>query len=277
MPMSVEVLGPVHVSALKGLLARDVIHNMYLLGVVDEFGVVCRPDREAFHFYGHFNGSDLTAAVFVGGYGGLVIPSASALSDITDIAQFLVGKIQVQSALGEKNLVDGLLHRLGAHPKFSKIQRLFSVSADDLGPFTNPRLRRARDADVPRLIDMSASAQTELVQRNPLDEDAEGFALRIRQRVNGGRTYVLEEDGDLVLKLDLGSRSTFGAEIEGLYTIPRERNKGHATLCMGQISRFLLSSLPRLTVRVDDTSSHFTSIVRKVGFLPGRLQRLVWM
>ena len=75
----------------------------------------------------------------------------------------------------------------------------------------------------------------------------------------------------------MGSRSQFGAELEGIYTAPEHRNRGHATLCLGQISRFLMSSLPRLTVRVDEETPHFASIAKKVGYLQGRTQKFVWV
>jgi uncharacterized protein len=257
--------------------SKDAAHNMYLLGIIDEFGIVCHPDREPFQFYGHFKNEMLTAVVFVGGKGGLVVPSAGALTDIVDIAKELTNKIQIQSSLGEKSLVDVLLQHVGGQPKYSKLQKIFSVTADDLGPFTNPMLRLATESDVTQLFSMAAEAQIELVQRDPRTEDNEGFMRRVHQRVKTKRTYVLEENGTLVFKLDVGGRSTSGAELEGLYTVPGERNKGHATLCLGQISRFLLSSLPRLTVRVDESASHFAGIARKVGYSPGRVQRLVWM
>ena len=76
--------------------------------------------------------------------------------------------------------------------------------------------------------------------------------------------------------MDIGSRSQHGAELEGLYTVPDERRKGHATLCLGQICRHLLSSLPRLTLRVDekDESTGRGSRARWASW-PGRVQRLV--
>jgi predicted GNAT family acetyltransferase len=89
------------------------------------------------------------------------------------------------------------------------------------------------------------------------------------------RTYLYEEGGRLVFKLDVGSRSQYGAELEALYTIPDERRKGLATLCLGQMSRHLLSSLPKLTIRVDDDNPQLATVARKVGYLAGRAQRLV--
>jgi RimJ/RimL family protein N-acetyltransferase len=276
MAVTVEPLGAPHVAALKALLTKDTVHNLYLLGLVEEFGVVCGPNRAPFAFHGRFADGELTAALFVGGSGGLVVPSASPAAYISDIARALAGKVTMKSCLGEKALVDVLCRDFAVTPKVSRQQKLYHVSADDLGPFTNPLLRLATEKDLEQLVPMAADCVKELLERDPLAEDPEGFPARVRQRVRAGRTYVLEEAGKLVFKLDVGSRSQFGAELEGLYTVPSARGRGHALHCLGQISRFLLSSLPRLTVRVDDANPAFAHIARKVGYLAGRPQRLVW-
>ncbi len=276
MPAVVEPLGPAHVAALRALLTRDIPHNMYLLGLMEEFGVVAGSQR-SFTFWGRFADGELTAACFVGGDGGLVVPSASSALHVGDIAKKLADTVRLRSTLGEQPAVDALVKHLGATPTFTRPQKLFMVSPNDLGPFTNPLLRLATESDLGQLIPMAAACVKELMHRDPLEEDPAGFEIRVRQRVRSHRTYVLEEQGRLVFKLDVGSRSQFGAELENLYTVPAQRRRGHATLCLGQISRFLMSSLPRLTVRIDEASPRFAEIARKVGYLQGRAQKLLWV
>ncbi|MCA2981543.1 MAG: DUF4081 domain-containing protein [Myxococcaceae bacterium] len=277
MPHTIELLGPKHLEALKQHLGKDPTNNLYLLGIVEEFGVVCDPARSSFAFHGRFSPEgQLTAVLFVGGAGGLVIPSAAPAAAMTDLAKALAPTVQLKACIGEKPLVDLLVQHLSARVRFSKTQRLYSVSADDMGPFTNPLLRVAVEADLPRLVPLAAACVKELNERDPLLDDPDGFTLRVRQRVMTKRTYVLEENGQLVFKLDIGSRSQSGAELEGLYTVPEQRGRGHATLCLGQISRFLLSSLPRLALRVDDDDPSFAGIARKVGYVGGRALRFVW-
>ena len=189
MAFTVGPLGPRHVESLKALLAKDTLHNLYLLGIMEEFGVVCDPARFPFAFHGRFEGDELTAVLFVGGSGGLVIPSASPLSSIVEIARAIHGTVVMKAAMGEKGLVDALVQQFSAHVRFSKVQRLFGVSADDLGPFTNPLLRLATEADLPQLVPLAAACVKELFDRDPILEDADGFPMRVRHRVKTKRTY----------------------------------------------------------------------------------------
>lgn len=273
----VEPLTPKHLKPLKALLAREPSHNLYLLGLLEEFGIVPGAGREGFTFWGRFLADELTAVLFVGGLGGLMVPSSSLPGSIAEIAKVLNGKVKLGSAIGEKGAIDVLVQHLcpTGRPKLSRLQQLYSVSADDLGPFTNPLLRLGTEADVEKLVPMAADAIKEIMKRDPMAEDPLGFPARVLQRVRSKRTYVFEEKGRLVFKIDVGSRSQFGAELEGLYTVPDERRRGHATLSLGQIARHLLSSLPRLTLRVDEKDPALAGVARKVGFLAGRTQRLV--
>lgn len=282
MTATVETLGAKDLHTLRAMLARDPVHNLYLLGLLEEFGIVPAPYRAHFAFHGRVQRGELLAAMFVGGQGGLVIPSASDEPHVSAIASTLCGKVKLKAALGERTAVDALVKQLAGERgsertfKVAKNQRLFAVSADDLGPFTNPTLRPAAEKDLDQLVSMSAHAVIETLGRgDPLFEDPDGFKARVLQRIRGRRTYVLEEKGRLVFKIDIGSRSQYGAELEGLYTLPDERRKGHATLSLGQISRHLLSSLPRLTLRVDESDPSLAGVARKVGFVPQKVMRLV--
>ena len=43
MASTVEPLAPKHLEPLKALLAREPAHNLYLLGLLEEFGIVPGP------------------------------------------------------------------------------------------------------------------------------------------------------------------------------------------------------------------------------------------
>ena len=274
--MTISRLTEKDIPLLQAMLVREPVQNLYLLGLLAEFGVEPAKGRPRFGFYGRFQGKTLAAALFVGGNGGLVVPSASDPIALAEIGSALAKRVKLLSALGDLPAVDAVVRQLlVGRPRYTRSQRLYAVSADDLGPFTNPTLRLATQTDLAQLLPMAAGAMKEMLGRHPLQEDPAGFERRVLQRIEGKRTYVLEVESKLVFKLEVGSRSPHGAELEGLYTLPDQRRCGHATLCLGQISRHLLSSLPRLTLRIDDKQTALASIARKVGYLGGKSQRLV--
>lgn len=275
MAASTDPLGPPDAGALRALLTKDPAHNLHFLGLLEEFGFVTPSDDGRFAYYGFQRQGELTAALFVGNRGSLVVPAATHDGDLAQLCESLAGKVQLRACVGDRAHVQAVLRAFGGKtPKLDRELRLFKVSADDLGPFTNPTLRLATEADLPRLLPLAAGTVREIFSRDPLVEDTLAFEDRVRQRVRGRRTYVLEEAGALVFKIDVGPRSQFGAELEGLFTSADERCKGHATLSLGQICRHLLSSIPRLVLRVPEESP-IARMARKVGFVPGRAHRLI--
>ncbi len=279
MSTSVHQLGALDAEALRAFLLNDMRQHLYLLGLLEECGVTAPAGGPSHAFWGRFDQGELSAVLFVGGNGGLVVPSASSPSLFHALTAPLAQTVWLRSALGERTAVDALVRLLGRgrRPRLDLTQRLFTVSADDMGPFTNPRLRLAREEDLPRLVPLAAGDVAERLGHRPLEEDPAGFAARVRRRVRAGRTWVLEEGGELVFKVDVGCRSRFGAELEGIHTHPSHRGRGHGTLSLGQISRHLLSAMPRLALRVHEQDERTAALARRVGYVSGPLQRLVVM
>jgi hypothetical protein len=276
MRVTVEELGPKNSEALRTVLARDISHNLYLLGVLEDLGITPKPDAPRFAFWGALRAGELKAALFVDLDRGWVVPSASDSSDIAAIAQHLGGTLRARACLGDALAVEPIVRFLfPGKPRTRIEQRLFAATADDLGPFTNPALRLATEADLPRVLPLAAACVRETLGRDPLAGDPDGYPIRVLERIRRQRTWILEEDDRIVFKIDVGSRCRYGVELEAPYTLPYDRGRGHATLSLGQLSRQLLSSLSKVTLRVDETNGSFAAVVRKVGYVPGRPQRLV--
>ena len=273
----VEPLNEAHLSEVKELLLKGPADHVCLLGLLNDFGMEPRPGAAPFTFYGYRESTKLEAVVFVGGGGSLLVPSLGSLGAMTEFGKELHGKVVPRSIRGEKVAVDTLMRflatTLGA---LNRTERLYKCSADDLGPLTNPTLRLATPNDLEQLLPMAAACVKEMMGVDPLALDAKRFAAHVEARIRHQRTYVLEgPQRQLIFKVDVASRSSHGAELECLYTVPQERRMGHAALCLGQLSRHLLSSLPRLTLRIDEGAVGLEGLARKVGYLPGRSQRFV--
>jgi len=268
-------VGGDRLEALKALLARDPVQNMLVLSVVEEFGLG-RAGCPPLAFYGLSEGEQLKAAVFVGGNGELHIPCGDAASAGVMGKHLAEGGVPLQSALGERGAVDALLRSYGSVKlKLDRVQRLLSVSADDLGPFVAPQLRLALESDLDELVELSAAAVKESLGVDARATEGELFRLRVAARVRAGRTWVMRLENRLCFKIDMGARCRYGAELENIFLVPEMRRRGLATLALGQVCRQQLSAIPRLTMRLDDKDDSLARCCRKVGFVGVRPQRML--
>jgi hypothetical protein len=244
---------------------------MLLLGLLDELSMSsAAPDVPA--VYGLFRGTELSAAVWVG-EDGLLIPSLCEPSDASALGKELAGKVRLRWSLGDPRSVEALASELeSGKPRLARPHRLCFASADCLGPFITLGLRRAAEHDLSRLIPLSAGSYQETFEQDP---EADSLETAVLGRIRSGKTYVLESGEQLLLKVEVAARFIHGAELAGLFTAPDERFRGHATMALGQLSRELLSSLPRVTMRVDDRAEGLMTVARKVGYSDSPLPQLL--
>jgi GNAT superfamily N-acetyltransferase len=258
---TVEQLGAPDVDALTSLLARDPIRNLHLLGLLKDFV----EGGDCLEVHGCRSGETVTAAVWVDRPRGRVLPTAGGNPDeFRAIAEHLKPGFKLGSIVGDKTAVEPLEAALAnGRPRLHYLHRLFWVGPDQLGPYLQPGLRSANPADVPQLLPLAINAFCETLGAEPDSSDLGVLRQQIEQSVLEGRTYVLVLNGKLVFKADLAWKSSHGAEVSGVYTVPDHRHRGLATLALGQLSRQLLASLPRLILRCNEQASR---VARRVGY-----------
>jgi len=263
------------IDELRAYLAKDPEQNLYALGLLEEHALGTG-DEARVSAFGLLDEGKLIGAVVLGGRGGLALPCVFDPGAAAELGRALAGRIRLRSVLGERSAVDALLRASGCGPaRWSCPQRLFAASADDLGPFVCSGLRLARTQDIPDVLSMSAAAIKESLGEDPTVSGPSLLTRRVEARVATGRTYLYSEGARTVVKVDVGPRSRQGIELEGLYTLPSDRRKGHATNVLGQLSRTALGTVKHVTVRVDEKDAGLSAVCRKVGFTALRPQRLV--
>jgi len=273
MSSEVKQLGPEQASALGALLARQPCRNLHLLAALDEQGHWQVPSTL---FYGYFSSGELRAAVLVQPSSGRVVPGACEAADAMGLALGLSGRAPLRCSLGDRHAVEALSRNLcSSVPRWVQPHRLFTVSPDYLGPFVTPALRLAKEGDLPRLVQLAAAENKEVLARDPLPASAEQLRADVFDRIRAQRTWVLEMEGRLVFKADVAARSRFGAEVQGVFTAPESRSRGYATVALGQLSRQLLSALPRVTLRIAESGHSLLAVAKKVGYATVRVGQLL--
>lgn len=259
---------------LKTFLASELSLNLFTLGVLEDHGLSADDGAPVQAFALQNADGDMEAVAVSGGEGGLILPYAKSAMAAESLGRALADTLDARSLMGTRSTLDAFLRGMKATDRVLMIRPLcyFTASANDLGPFVCPELRLATVDDLPELIPLAAAAIEETLGENPLTCAREAFERRIAARTLLGRTFVLTKDGEIVFKLDTTARNRFGLEIEGIYTRPDYRRRGLATLALGQITRHMLGTMPRLVVRADEGDEIAACLCRRVGYLPARRQ-----
>jgi predicted GNAT family acetyltransferase len=133
-------------------------------------------------------------------------------------------------ALGPKAPLAVLAQRTVARPLVLRDQVYHACnSAEVARSLVDPQARRAQRADRDRL--MAATLELNRVDLNvdPRRVDRRWLRDMVDSRIGDGTTLVHGEPGEVVCKLDLGSRGPFGTMIEGVFTFADQRGRGFAT------------------------------------------------
>jgi ribosomal protein S18 acetylase RimI-like enzyme len=255
---------------LRALLATDPVTHLFPTSVLEERGIASGQAA----FYGLRSGGALRAVVALVGRARLAIPCGGDKDDHRELGTALKGK--VLGAVGKRELVDALWENAATKtPWLNHAHRLYQITAEEMGPWTAPNLRQARAGDLPEVLHHAAAMQEEDLGRDPLIDDPEGFRNRVAARIEAGRIYVLEDDGEIVFQVALGAICSAGGQLEGVYTTPVVRGLGFASQGLGQLCRTQLARLPRLTLTVNEGNREAVALYRKLGFLPAAAFRMI--
>jgi predicted GNAT family acetyltransferase len=101
---------------------------------------------------------------------------------------------------------------------------------------------------------------------NPMEVDLLGFRERCLRRIEQGRTWVVVENGELIFKADVISKTAEVIYIEGVWLREDRRHKNLGTRFMSGLMRRLLKDTKSICLLVNETNEWAQGFYRKCGF-----------
>lgn len=130
-------------------------------------------------------------------------------------------------------------------------------------------LRAARAGELERLTEFACALHVEDQMGPPISRAARASVrARMRESVLAGATWVVEEAGRPVAKVDVALRSRRrGAQIAGVYVDVAARARGIATAAVAAITRDLIAEgLPSVTLHVRSDNTPALRAYARAGF-----------
>jgi predicted GNAT family acetyltransferase len=246
-------------------LAERPVHTVVMSGLIRDNGVESPFNRGT--FYACRDSEGRLAGVALIGHATFVEARAEgALRSFAELAQ---KERDAHLILGEQ----GLIHRFWGHyapsgqtPRLFCRELLFEQRWPVEACEPVPDLRRATLDDLMLVMPVHAAMAYDESGINPLDVDMAGFRLRCARRIEGGRVWVLVEDGNLVFKADVASETPDCTYVEGVYVEPSNRQRGHGLRCLSHLGRKLLARSESVCALVNEQNLAAQSLFLRAGY-----------
>jgi uncharacterized protein len=246
-------------------LSQRPIHTITMVGLINDNGVVSPFNRGTFYGCRDLNGQ-LEGVALVG--------HATLMETVSDRA--LAALAQVARECSNTHLIMGEKERMADfwshYAEAGRQQRL--VCREWLFELSWPVEARERidglrlaTADQLELV-MAVHAELAYAESgvNPLKVDPHGFRERCLRRIEQGRTWVMVENGLLVFKADVISKTPEVNYLEGIWLREDRRNKNLGTRFMSELMRRLLENTKSVCLLVNETNESAQGFYRKCGF-----------
>lgn len=242
--------------------------NIYLLSRVAMDGVVNEASLCHGRFYGHFVEDRLDGVVFFGHRRGVVLAGV-AEPFVRAAATLALGReagwviLVSPSQPAERFLSHYRWRGRGMH--VNRVQEYYVVRAGEVSE-DRASARRAEIDELDQIVDLSERMLCEDFALAPGSLSREGIRDSMRRKIGDGRTWVVEEQGELVFKVDVSAQYAGGAQIEGVFTIPRLRGKGIARRGCASVCAELLATSPFVSLHVSRENAPARRAYEGAGF-----------
>jgi ribosomal protein S18 acetylase RimI-like enzyme len=259
-------------SVLIEFLARDPTSNLFALDLLSR----ANPFVRVWAAHGSTS-SAIQATALVIADGRLLVPSGTP-EGCERLGAHLQSDLEVRRIIGPEASTIAFWDAHGRpQARLNREHRLLELTPASFRDGATSGLHLAQPADVGEVLTVAAAMHEEELGSSPMQRDPVGFEKNIKNRIRRGRTFVDRIDGVLAFKVDIGSDCEFGAQLEGVYTLPALRSRGLASRGLRTLCRALLDRRPRVTLHVHAANQAARRAYENVGFVDVETFRLISM
>jgi uncharacterized protein len=246
-------------------LAQRPIHTVTMMSLIRDNGIVSSFNRGTFYGCRDLNGQ-LEGVALVGHATLMETVSDRALSALAQVARECP---HTHMIMGEKERVADFWSHYsdaGRRQRLACREWLFELRP---GVKTHEHVAGLRRANVEELeLVMPVQAELAFAESgiNPLEVDPNGFRERCLRRIEQGRTWVVVENGFLIFKADVVSKTPEVVYLEGIWLREDRRHQNAGTGFMSELLRRLLEDTKSICLLVNETNEWAHGFYRKCGF-----------
>jgi ribosomal protein S18 acetylase RimI-like enzyme len=127
-------------------------------------------------------------------------------------------------------------------------------------------LRLARAEELELVMPVQAELAFAESGVDPMQIDPDGFRERCLRRIEQGRTWVVVEDGFLIFKADVISKTPEVIYLEGIWLREDRRHQNVGIRLMSELMRRLLEDTKSICLLVNETNEWAQRFYRRCGF-----------
>ena len=246
-------------------LAQRPIHTVTMMSLIHDNGIVSPLNRGTFYGCRDLNGR-LEGVALVGHATLMETVSDRALAALAQVAQQCANTHMI---MGERERVADFWGHYAANGREHRLacrEWLFELSWPVEAREEVDGLRPATVAELELVMPVQAELAYTESGVNPLDVDPQGFCKRCLRRIEQGRTWVVVENGLLVFKADVISKTPEVNYLEGIWLREDRRNKNLGTHFMSELMRRLLENTKSICLLVNESNEWAQGFYRKCGF-----------
>lgn len=246
-------------------LAQRPIHTVAMMSLIHDNGIVSPFNRGTFYGCRDLNGQ-LEGVALVGHATLMETVSDRALAALAQVARECPSTHMI---MGEKERVADFWSHYsdaGRRQRLACREWLFELTwpVEARKPVTELRLAQASELE----LVMPVQAELAFAESgvNPMLVDPQGFRARCLRRIEQGRTWVVVENGELIFKADVISKTADVVYLEGVWLRDDCRHKNLGTRYMSELMRRLLEDTKSICLLVNETNEWAQGFYRKCGF-----------